>query len=187
MNNAAISKEELLDVAEAIVIRDGLSKLNMRNVAAECNISVGCIYNYYLSKSELVFALIERFWNRVFHTFTFSEEGKRHFVLFLEEIYNHMTVGLEGFTSEFLNQISALNFTERTSGKKIEENYLVHIKHEMLKVLRQDQNVSREVWTETFTQEAFIDFVFDNMMNALRKGDRDCSFILEIIKRIIYE
>lgn len=187
MNNPAISKEELLDTAEKIVIRDGLSKLNMRNVAVECNISVGCIYNYYSSKSELVFALIERFWNRVFHTFTLSEESNRNFVLFLEEMYHPMIVGLEGFTSEFLNQISALNLAERTSGRKMEEYYWVHIKSEMLKVLHQDQSINSEVWTETFTQEVFIDFVFDNMMRALRNGDRDCSFLLEIIKLCIYK
>ena len=36
-------------------------------MAAVCGVSVGCIYNYFASKTELVSATVESIWNDIFH------------------------------------------------------------------------------------------------------------------------
>jgi len=183
MNNPAITKEDLLRVAEEIVKHDGLEKLNIRLVAKECNISVGCIYNYFPSKSELIFALIEKFWNKVIHKADFDKVKSNNFVELIDEIYHRLSFGLEGFTADFLNQMSSLNLSDKLKGKEVEAHYWQHMKIGMIKVLDQDKSISLTVWTDTMTKTAFVDFVFENMMMSLRKGETDCALLLELIKR----
>ncbi|MDE8322655.1 TetR/AcrR family transcriptional regulator [Erysipelothrix rhusiopathiae] len=66
MKKAVISKESLLEVAKDIVFKDGLDKLNMRNLAQKADVSIGSVYNYFSSKNDLLLDVIEDFWKQVF-------------------------------------------------------------------------------------------------------------------------
>lgn len=186
MNNPAITKEELLNVALEIIKRDGLESLNIRLVAKECNISVGCIYNYFPSKSELILAIIEEFWNTIINKSSFDKVKSNDFIDLIYDTYNRLYFGLKEFTSDFLNQMSILKLKDKEKGKEIEAEYWKHMKMEMLQVLNMDTNISSKVWNETMTKSNFVDFVFDNMMISLRKGIADCTFLIELIKCILY-
>ena len=47
VNLTITSKEEILKAGRKIAQEKGLSAINMRSVAAECNIALGTLYNYY--------------------------------------------------------------------------------------------------------------------------------------------
>ena len=53
MNRVVTSKEAILDVSRNIAATQGLKAINMRNVAKECNVAVGSIYNIFLLKENL--------------------------------------------------------------------------------------------------------------------------------------
>ena len=42
--------------------------ISIRSVAAACGVSVGSIYNYFQSKTDLVAATVESIWADIFHT-----------------------------------------------------------------------------------------------------------------------
>ena len=67
MNKTATSRQALLEAAREIARRDGLGHISIRRTAAMCGVSVGTVYNYYPAKADLVLAVIEDFWKRVFH------------------------------------------------------------------------------------------------------------------------
>lgn len=52
MNRGATSKEDILQACRKIVARGSLKAVNMRTVAAECQIALGTLYNYYSNKDE---------------------------------------------------------------------------------------------------------------------------------------
>ena len=52
----ATSKEEILKTSRVLIQQNGWEAVNIRAVAAACGVSVGCIYNYFGSKTELVSA-----------------------------------------------------------------------------------------------------------------------------------
>ena len=54
MNPMATSKEEILKTSRVLIQQNGWEAVNIRAVAAACGVSVGCIYNYFGSKTELV-------------------------------------------------------------------------------------------------------------------------------------
>ena len=66
MNPMATSKEEILKTSRVLIQQNGWGAVNIRAVAAACGVSVGCIYNYFGSKTELVSAAVESIWSDIF-------------------------------------------------------------------------------------------------------------------------
>ena len=67
MNPMATSKADILKISRDLIQQNGWAAVNIRAVAAACGVSVGCIYNYFGSKTELVSAAVESIWNDIFH------------------------------------------------------------------------------------------------------------------------
>ena len=67
MNAVATSKEEILKTSRELIRQQGWSAINIRAVATACGVSVGCIYNYFDSKTALVSATVESVWYEIFH------------------------------------------------------------------------------------------------------------------------
>lgn len=51
MNKNVTSRQELIDTAMEIARTEGIHKVNIRNIARKCSISVGVLYNYFPNKS----------------------------------------------------------------------------------------------------------------------------------------
>ncbi len=67
MNTIITSKESILDISRKLVSKQGLQAINIRAVASACGVSVGSIYNYFSSKSDLIAATVESIWCDIFH------------------------------------------------------------------------------------------------------------------------
>lgn len=187
MNHPVITKEELLKAAEEIAREGGLERLNMRTVAVACNISVGCIYNYYSSKQELVFALVNRFWESIFLDRDYGDNSENNFLHFVEELFRAMEKQTEGFAPELLGEISAITFKEARYRKRLEEVYWMNIRNKMLKVLSLDQNIREDAWSQEITKESFAEFVFLNIVTAFQSREKNIRLLQVMIERSIYQ
>ena len=118
MNKTATSRQALLEAAREIARRDGLGHISIRRTAAMCGVSVGTVYNYYPAKADLVLAVIEDFWKRVFHgglscDFTHGSD----FSAVCGQIYTALRTHLAQFEHTFLRELASLNEAERQQGK----------------------------------------------------------------------
>ena len=52
-------RKEILDVSKELLIRDGFSKLSMRNIAKRANVTATSIYLHFENKEHLLLSLIE--------------------------------------------------------------------------------------------------------------------------------
>ena len=77
MNTIVTSKEAILRTSRQLIQQQGWNAVNIRAVAKACDISVGSIYNYFGSKSELVAATVESVWCDIFH-FPENADGVGH-------------------------------------------------------------------------------------------------------------
>ena len=121
MNKTATSRQALLEAAREIARRDGLGHISIRRAAAMCGVSVGTVYNYYPAKADLVLAVIEDFWKRVFHgglscDFTHGSD----FSAVCGQIYTALRTHLAQFEHTFLRELASLNEAERQQGKALE-------------------------------------------------------------------
>lgn len=55
-------KKLILSKSKEILYQEGYNKFNMRNVARECRIALGTIYNYYPTKKELLIDMMAEYW-----------------------------------------------------------------------------------------------------------------------------
>lgn len=185
MNNAVISREALLQAAGEIVSREGFEALTIRNLASECAISVGCVYNYFPSKSDLVFALAEIFWKRAAQD-SMQVDAVQRFDLFVAETYERLKQGLNAFQKDFLRQMSAFSAGDRERGRKIEAQIYAHMLRGLQRALARDTGISPRVWERGVTIEAFSRFVFQAMLNGLRNGEGGCPVLLAILRVWLY-
>lgn len=184
MNKSATSKEKLLETAREIAYREGLGALNIRRVASESSIAIGTVYNYYPSKGDLIGAVMEDFWQNVFHGNDFDTQNG-DFAASYREIYERLKRNLMKFRREFLDEMAAVKPADQKKGKELEAFYQEHIKAGMLSILNRDSRVDSQVWTDQFTKAAFVSFAFSNMILML-KEQQEPDYFEEIMRRLIY-
>ena len=185
MNKVVTSKEELLDTARQIVFQEGIDQLSIRALAKKLNISVGAVYNYFPSKSDLLLAIVESFWKGIFHKDICILSETLPFADFYEVVYHRLAEHMEDFFSVLLGQLDILRNTEKERGKLMEERYQQHIREGFPYALQQDCDIPEHIWNATFTKAAFIDFLMEHMMNDLSHQRRSCTFTKELICRLL--
>lgn len=61
MKKSTITQNRILDVAEALFLTQPVQKISMNQIATQANVAKGTVYLYFESKDDLVWAVIERF------------------------------------------------------------------------------------------------------------------------------
>ncbi len=185
MNTIVTSKEAILHVSRKLIQEKGWTALNIRSVAAACNVSVGSIYNYFPSKADLITETVESIWQDIFRL----PEHRGHFDNFVSCVqwaFDCMRKGNETYPGFFtLHSISFLE-EDKSSGKRLMAQSWAHIQTMLSMVLQADPQLRPGVFDETFPMEKFVDMIFSLILSALLRQDYDCSAIVEMIHRILY-
>lgn len=164
----------------------GLASVNIRNIARACNVSVGSIYYYYPSKTELISATIGEIWKDIFHT---GDQDMPHqsFPDYVAWIFTNVRNGLAKYPNFFFAHSMSFASDEKERGRSMMEQYFSHIKKGLLETLQNDNRVNPHAFTETFTRPDFVDFVFMNLLALFARQAESCFVLNEMIRRTIYE
>ncbi len=185
MNTVVTSKEEILKTSRELIRQQGWSAVNIRSVAAACGVSVGSIYNYFDSKSELVGAAVESVWYEIFH----STEDRAVFQdtqACIIWMYERMEYGGRQYPGFFTLHSFGFMQEDRSDGKRRMQLAWRHILDMLCSVLKRDAGIRDDAFTEQFTAERFADVLFSLMLSALLRQDYDPTAVLEIIRRTLY-
>ena len=181
----ATSKEEILKTSRVLIQQNGWEAVNIRAVAAACGVSVGCIYNYFGSKTELVSAAVESIWSDIFRhpddPAVFEDT-----LSCIRWMYRQMEYGSEQYPGFFTLHSLGFLREERADGKRRMQQTWQHILDDLCAVLRQDTKVRADAFTPQFTVERFADVLFAQMVSALLRKDYDPAAVLELIRRTLY-
>lgn len=99
-------KETLIETATEIARKEGLSGLKLRDLAKQCHIALGTLYNYYPTKDDLILDVVQQFWQNWFHHHRFPEGDV---LVKLDWLYSMMKRSVDEFSSEFLHASSGLS------------------------------------------------------------------------------
>ena len=185
MNTVVTSKEEILRISRELIRREGWSDVNIRSVAAACGVSVGSIYNYFESKSALVGAAVESVWCEIFHR---PEDGAvfQDTQACLAWLYGRMEYGCKQYPGFFTLHSLGFMGEDKADGKRRMQQTWQHILEGLCAVLRRDEGIRPDAFTEQFTPEKFADILFSLMLSALLRQDYDPAAVLEIVRRTLY-
>lgn len=186
MNTVITSRTALLDAAKEVVRTQGFEQLNIRRLAAICNVSVGCIYTYFPTKADLVASVVEDFWKGVFHGIDWPQAGEIDFETFFSRLYQRFNEYLTVFSSDWLGKLGQLDGKEYRKCKETQAFYFEHIRKGLLQALEKDLTIPQERWTDTCTKERFSRFVFDNMIAMLRRKEKDCVFFTGLLQELLH-
>lgn len=185
MNTVVTSKEEILRISRELIRREGWSAVNIRSVAAACGVSVGSIYNYFESKSALVGAAVESVWCEIFHR---PEDGAvfQDTQACVAWLYGRMEYGCKQYPGFFTLHSLGFMGEDKAHGKRRMQQTWQHILEGLCAVLRRDEGIRPDAFTEQFTPEKFADILFSLMLSALLRQDYDPAAVLEIVRRTLY-
>lgn len=185
MNTAVTSKEEILKTSRELIRRQGWSAVSIRSVAAGCGVSVGSIYNYFDSKTDLIGATVESVWCEIFHR-PEDDAVFRDVQACVAWMYQRMAYGCERYPGFFTLHSLGFLREDKTAGKQRMQQTWQHILAGLCSVLKQDVRIRPDAFTEQFTAEKFADVLFSQMLSALLRQDYDPSAVLEIVRRTLY-
>lgn len=182
MNKVVTSREHILEAGKSIVLQQGAQTLNIRAVASLCGISVGSVYNYFPSKTELLSAIITEIWDDIF----FVSEPSSDFLTYLAQLFQQ--VKKIGDRHPCFPGIHSMSFadTDREKGRRVMEDYFFKIRRSLKKVLTQDPLVSREVFDENLTVDDVVDIVFSSLISMLTDRNYNYRSFLQILKRTLH-
>lgn len=186
MNTVVTSREEILRASRTLIQQGGCSAVHIRSVADACGVSVGSIYNYFASKSELVGATVESIWCEIFH----QPEDETVFQDIQSCIlwaYRQMEYGCSQYPGFF--SLHSLGFVgeEKSEGRQRMQQTWLHILQGLTSVLQRDPHIRPNAFTDSFPAETFANLIFSLMLSALLRHDYDPTPVLEIVRRTVYE
>lgn len=185
MNKVVTSKEEILQTSRKLIQKKGWSAVSIRSVASACDVSVGSIYNYFDSKTDLVGATIESVWNEIFHT-PEDDSVFQDIQSCVQWIYQRMAYGNEKYPGFFtLHSISYMK-EDKSDGIHRMHHTWQHILDGICGVLKNDPKVRKDAFTDEFTAEKFSGILFSLILSALLKQDFDSSAVCEVVRRTVY-
>ncbi len=185
INTIITSKEAILEACKKLVSENGLQSLNMRTVANECNVSVGSVYNYFPSKTDLISATIKEVWKSIFKAEQIGKQTEA-FPVYVALIFENFQAGVAEYPHFFTTHSMSFATLDRDNARKEMGQYFGHIKTKILDVLDKDSNVASSAFSNEFSKSCFVDFVFSNLLMLLINHENSCSQLIEIIKRTIY-
>lgn len=185
MNKIVTSKAEVLQVSRELIQKNGWSAISIRAVAAACDVSVGTIYNYFDSKSDLVSAAIESVWCDIFH----DSENAEHFcdtLSCIKWLYQRIEYGSKAYPGFFSLHSAGFASLEKNDAVKLMKKTWQHILDGLCAVLKEDPKVRPNAFNEEFTPEKFAEMLFSLVLAALMKRDYDPAALLQMVQRCLY-
>ena len=186
MNTIVTSREAILAESRKLVMEKGIDSVNMRSVAAACNVAVGSIYNYFPSKADLISAAVEDVWKDIFHM---SGESMKfeHFTDCLAWLYERIQKGCEQYPGFFTLHSVSFAAEDKSSGRRMMEKYFAHIRQNLLHVLAADPLVREDAFDDQLSAGQFVDMIFTLLTSLLLQNQKCCEPLLVVAARCIYE
>ncbi len=173
MRQKVTSREQILDAAMEIAVKEGVDQLSIRKLAKACGIAVGSMYNYYPDKETLVSEVAEVFWDRLLNDQEKLYRRGMEFTTFLEQYYSFLYGRLALYDTSWLSTMNG-----RT--KKDEAIQL------FLEVLKADRRIDLSIWNMELNEDAFVEYVFVNLTALLQAGENNCRFFIFLLEHLLY-
>lgn len=174
-------RDTLLNIARSMADTEGIEAVNIRSIAKKAGIASGTVYNYFSNKDEILLALTEVYWNQALSEMR-NEITAASFCEQLQEIFYFLQERIDKSAGKLMNSLGSLE----VAGQAQMASAQSALEAVLIQLLEQDARVRGDVWNETFTREQFARFLMMNMTMLLRARATDLSFLVTVIKKIIY-
>lgn len=179
-------RQTILAGAKKIAREKGLGQLNIRDVAKECGISVGTIYNSFQDKNELILGIVSDFWQGFFIDYTNHTQQSNSFYCNLENLYLQLAHYLDEYEADWMTQLSYLGEKSRQVGMQRMEQCFHRVIEDIHQWLNQDPAIPKwDSKDSAINNERLAAFIFDSILSQLRHGEKSPEFLLALLHRVL--
>jgi AcrR family transcriptional regulator len=171
----------LLDISHRIADTEGIGAVNIRSIAAKAGVATGTVYNYFSNKEEILLALTEEYWSQTLLEMQ-AAAGGGSFCEQLQEIFAFLKKRIEQSAGKLMNSLGNIG----TEGQARMTCMQSALETAFVERMEQDPGIRKDIWTESFSKEQFARFLMVNTVTLLKADAPDISFLLEIIRRVLY-
>ena len=185
MKKRTISREEILKACLEMTKDKGIDQINMRDLAAQCQIALGSLYNYYPSKNDLLISVIASIWKDIIVNFEQNSDD-HNFIHYVKDLFHAIANGKEEYPQFFAMHAIQFSNQSKIKGKHEMDLYLKKIKQGMYEAYMNDPQIRKDIFLDEVSIPQFIDFIFENMISELSRGLGNIDVLIYMIKHLIY-
>ena len=186
MNTIVTSKQEILKQSRSILQTKGYRSISIRAIAQACHVSIGSIYNYFKSKTDLISETIESVWLEIFHPSN-MESSPEDVDAWIEWVMQRLEESQTLYLDFFRLHAICFEKNEQKEGQKHMHKIWDHIEESLISVLMKDPKIRKDAFNASFTPKAFAHTLFSMLQSLALRGEYDPKIVLELVHRVLYD
>lgn len=177
-------KIDIINIAKEILSEEDFSKITIRRLAKETNVSIGTIYNIVGSKDEIFYLLIEDYWeNAIREVLADTYYNSDDFLHNLEILYTNFKNESDNFHKDWIKGLVGINM-HNSDIQQMTVSYKNKIREKIENLVSRDKSIK-----EIFKGEKLSDlsnFIFENILLLLKEKSSNLNFLKFILKELLY-
>ncbi len=168
---AHIRKEQIINVALAIVVEEGVEAATMRRLACEVGVSPACLYYYYKDKVEILKAVFKENYKLFMNIIRKAVSSSKSTLDTLKYIYNETVKVEKLFKILQLIIFSDVLCRSEPRLKKLINEYQLSIQEVLMNLILQGQSRD-EIRSDVQAKELFVFYVVGIVASSFFDVDR---------------
>ncbi len=179
-------RKRIIEAAYRIGDRGGLAAISARGVARDAEVSVGYLYKLFPSKSAIMVAAAQRYFERSLSRELCRVEAGEPYVEYCRRLWGQMQASFEEFHHEWLRDRDDLPKQDLAAAHGAMTSALTHAGAQLEAVIEQDNHIDWTSLPEGTTASSIAQFTMRAMMDSLKRGEGDAALLLTLLEKGLY-
>ena len=183
---ACARRERIIEAAYRIGDRRGLAAISARGVARDAEVSVGYLYKFFPSKSDIMVAAAQRYFERSLSHELCRVEAGEPYAEYCRRLWEQVQSSFEEFHHEWLRDREDLPKQDLAAAHGAMASVLTHAGAQLEGVIAQDDRIGWTSLPEGTTASSIAQFTMRAMMDSLKRGERDTALLIALLEKGLY-
>ena len=186
-DDSAAQKERIIAAAYSIVAKQGLAAISARGVARNANVSVGYLYKLFPSKSDIMVADAERYFEHTLFQEICHINVEESYVEYCKRLWDCTSAAVVVFRRDWLRDWKDLPKADLLAAQIRMDTMLEHAKAGLEKVLTQDEHIDWKTLPSGMDIASITTFTVRAMLDSLREKNADCTILFTLLEHGLYD
>ena len=187
VDDSVAQKERIIAAAYSIGAKQGLAAISARGVARNANVSVGYLYKLFPSKSGIMVAAAERYFEHTLFQEICHINVEESYVEYCKRLWDCASAAVAVFRRDWLRDWKDLPKADLLAAQIRMDTMLEHAKSGLEKVLTQDEHIDWKTLPAEIDIASITTFTVRSMLDSLREKNADCTVLFTLLERGLYD
>lgn len=169
--------------AKEVLQNEGLSVFNIRSIAKRAHVSIGTVYNYYPSKSELVYETMEILLQECVSVLE-TDKSQDLFGEF-RNIYFSILHYFELFQGDIMDDLVTLASSKDTPPSAVRMQHMSIFKDTFLKIIQRHRKEINPIVFDRFGINKVLELILTIFTSYLRHGNQNYDLIDYTLRKLL--